>query len=154
MATYAAYRHIELDNVGYSKKRVRNPPSDIFGGTSSPMPSSPSSQTSYGNNITPLRDQRMNHHRLSDSFTRLFGAPDTPSAPAQPAKVERRSSLGRNPVTGDGVQSWDSPKTSRATTPRILRNPVTGEGVNGPVNHHSPSPKPNGHISAIINGTA
>jgi len=36
MATYAAYRHIELDNVGYGKKRVLKPPgggsSDIFGG--------------------------------------------------------------------------------------------------------------------------
>ncbi|KAK7873446.1 hypothetical protein R5R35_000227 [Gryllus longicercus] len=35
MAVYAAYRHIELDNVGYGKKRVLKPPgggtSDIFG---------------------------------------------------------------------------------------------------------------------------
>ncbi|XP_014608264.1 PREDICTED: microtubule-associated protein Jupiter isoform X2 [Polistes canadensis] len=37
MATYAAYRHVELDNVGYGKKRVLKPPgggsSDIFGST-------------------------------------------------------------------------------------------------------------------------
>ncbi|XP_039289469.1 microtubule-associated protein Jupiter isoform X2 [Nilaparvata lugens] len=39
MATYAAYRHIELDNIGYGKKRVLKPPgggsSDIFGGSES-----------------------------------------------------------------------------------------------------------------------
>ncbi|XP_052126409.1 microtubule-associated protein Jupiter [Frankliniella occidentalis] len=35
MAAYAAYRHVELDHVGYGKKRVLKPPgggsSDIFG---------------------------------------------------------------------------------------------------------------------------
>ncbi|XP_003245677.1 microtubule-associated protein Jupiter-like [Acyrthosiphon pisum] len=38
MATYAPYRHIELDNIGCGKKKVLKPPgggsSDIFGMTS------------------------------------------------------------------------------------------------------------------------
>ncbi|XP_014289529.1 microtubule-associated protein Jupiter isoform X3 [Halyomorpha halys] len=60
MATYAAYRHIELDKVGYGKKRVLKPPgggsSDIFG-------------TSGGSNETggtPAR--RVKNHQQSNLF--------------------------------------------------------------------------------------
>ncbi|XP_017776870.1 PREDICTED: uncharacterized protein LOC108562884 isoform X2 [Nicrophorus vespilloides] len=64
----------------------------------------------------------------NDSFNRLFG-----DSPAQ-AHTPRRASLtkhdvtNRNPVTGDGVQSWDRRPASR-NTPKSHseRNPVTGE---------------------------
>lgn len=111
MATYAAYRHIELDKVGYSKKRVRNPPSDIFNVMSSSAPGSPQ-------NGTPHRS------RNNDSFNRLFGSPDA-STPRR-ASLTKHESSPRNPVTGDGVVSWDSRPSSR-NTPRPQRNPVTGE---------------------------
>uniref|UniRef100_A0A0C9RDI0 Jupiter_2 protein n=1 Tax=Fopius arisanus TaxID=64838 RepID=A0A0C9RDI0_9HYME len=87
MATYAAYRHIELDNVGYGKKRVLKPPgggsSDIFGGAPE--------------DISP---RRVKNHNQSQLGTALFGdgVPSTgSSSPDSP-----RAKPDGNPVTGTG----------------------------------------------------
>ncbi|XP_011498452.1 PREDICTED: microtubule-associated protein Jupiter [Ceratosolen solmsi marchali] len=61
MATYAAYRHVELDNVGYGKKRVLKPPgggsSDIFGS---------------GNEVDSPRRVKQNYNR-SQLGSNFFG---------------------------------------------------------------------------------
>jgi hypothetical protein len=190
MATYAAYRHIELDKVGYSKKRVRNPSSEIFNVMCTP----PSVKNSSG-------PRRSSH---SDSFTRLFGTPENKVTPRRASLTKQgkerkkcesflssrivlnRSILwkifvkwfesivtdvtNRNPVTGDGVASWDQKPLNR-TSPRIHneRNPVTGEvySIVSPASTPTKSvengfahvngtstPMANGNPEPVVNGNA
>lgn len=117
MATYATYRHIELDKVGYSKKRVRNPSSEIFNVLCSP-PNNAKVNTS--GHVTPRRASQHN-----DSFTRLFGSPETKKISPRRGSLTKQDVTNRNPVTGNGVDSWDC----RRNTPKVHteRNPVTGE---------------------------
>ncbi|CAH0551426.1 unnamed protein product [Brassicogethes aeneus] len=118
MATYAAYRHIELDKVGYSKKRVCNRSSEIFN-----VMCSPTSSPKSNGNVTPRRSSSHN-----DSFTRLFGTPEAKKIVPRRASLPKQDVNNRNCVTGNGVQSYDSRPASR-NTPRVHteRNPVTGE---------------------------
>ncbi|XP_044744678.1 microtubule-associated protein Jupiter-like [Coccinella septempunctata] len=120
MATYAAYRHIELDKVGYSKKRVRNPSSEIFQVLCTPP--TPKQNGSMNGTSSPRRGSRG-----SDSFTRLFGQENSKTPPRR-ASLTKQDVKNRNPVTGDGVDTWDS-TPNRRNTPRVRkeRNPVTGE---------------------------
>ncbi|XP_015110636.1 microtubule-associated protein Jupiter isoform X4 [Diachasma alloeum] len=95
MATYAAYRHIELDNVGYGKKRVLKPPgggsSDIFGGAPediSPRRVKNHNQSQlgtalFGDGVPSTGSNSPDSPRAkpgNDSYKRLFGPPD-PSIP-------------------------------------------------------------------------
>ncbi|XP_019868619.2 microtubule-associated protein Jupiter [Aethina tumida] len=118
MATYAAYRHIELDKVGYGKKRVCNRSSEIFNVLCTP----PAEGKTNGNG-TPRRSSTHN-----DSFTRLFGTPEVKKIAPRRASLPKQDVNHRNCVTGNGVESWDS-KPNKLNTPRIHkeRNPVTGE---------------------------
>lgn len=91
MATYATYRHVELDNVGYGKKRVLKPPgggsSDIFG--AAPEETSP---------------RRIKAHNQSQLSSALFG--DTNGTDNATAAVSPRSNKpDGNPVTGIGYAS-------------------------------------------------
>ncbi|KAK5647398.1 hypothetical protein RI129_002290 [Pyrocoelia pectoralis] len=115
MTTYATYRHIELDKVGYGKKRVRNPPSDIFTVLSSPESSPQSNGTS-----TPRRS-----HIHNDSFSRLFG--NSGATTPRKLSLNKHDVTVRNPVTGNGVTSWDQHRSSLSPKIKTERNPVTGE---------------------------
>ena len=91
MATYATYRHVELDNVGYGKKRVLKPPggasSDIFG--AAPEETSP---------------RRVKTHNQSQLGSALFGkANGTDNAHA--ILSPRSNKPDGNPVTGAGYMS-------------------------------------------------
>ncbi|KAK9732361.1 hypothetical protein QE152_g12867 [Popillia japonica] len=117
MATYAGYRHIELDRVGCSKKRVRNPPSDIFN-----VMCTPPSSNGLNGSFTPRRSHDNSH---DNSFKRLFGTPDM--TPIRKSSLTKTDSANRNPVTGDGVVSWDCRPEKRSSRIYTERNPVTGE---------------------------
>ncbi|XP_055849363.1 microtubule-associated protein Jupiter isoform X2 [Episyrphus balteatus] len=112
MATYAAFKHVELYNVGKTKKRVLRPPgggsTDIFG---SDVPSTPRSvknhmqsnifsceKGSVKNNVRQgahrfyfIGDQPRRGQKNTDSYTRLFGDVDRPFTPA---KNHMKSNLG------------------------------------------------------------
>ncbi|XP_023175240.1 microtubule-associated protein Jupiter isoform X2 [Drosophila hydei] len=156
MATYAAFKHVELYNVGKAKKRVLRAPggvsSDIFG---SDMPQTPrNSKNLMASNIfsadkdaaqknngdTPRRGQKP-----VDSYSRLFGEP---ARPVTPGKNHMKSSIpfGQNPNTAQlnskgnyngksgSVSSASSSVSSSTENLKInggIRsegNPVTGEG--------------------------
>jgi len=122
MTTYASYRHIELDKVGYGKKRVRNPPSDIFNVMCTPESNNSSPQSNgNGTSNTPRRS-----HIHNDSFSRLFGSPG--ATPPRKASFNKHADVkGRNPVTGNGVTSWDQHRSGNSPRVHTERNPVTGE---------------------------
>lgn len=124
MATYAAYRHIELDKVGYSKKRVCNTHSEIFQVLTTPTKSEPKKLSALS--VTPPRSSSR-RNSATDSFNRLFGDSAKISTPRRQS-LTKHDVTNRNPVTGNGVQSWDA-RPARASTPKIHaeRNPVTGE---------------------------
>ncbi|XP_055908889.1 microtubule-associated protein Jupiter isoform X6 [Eupeodes corollae] len=120
MATYAAFKHVELYNVGKTKKRVLRPPgggsSDIFG---SDVPSTPRSvknhmqsnifsceKGSMKNNARQgahrfylIGDQPRRGQKNTDSYTRLFGDVERPFTPA---KNHMKSNLG---FTGNSAAS-------------------------------------------------
>ncbi|KAG8230892.1 hypothetical protein J437_LFUL002923 [Ladona fulva] len=103
---YAAFRHVELDNIGYGKRRVLKPPgggsSDIFGGEEGNSPQA-----------RPVK----NHLRSS-----LFTEP--PSTP---------TTNGNSDINSNGTTNGTT--NGHATTPKGNkyegRNPVTGEGLIG-----------------------
>ncbi|XP_046804580.1 microtubule-associated protein Jupiter isoform X4 [Lucilia cuprina] len=104
MAAYAAFKHVELYNVGKTKKRVLRPPgggtSDIFGGD---LPQTPRSvknhmqsnifsceKDSIKNNVRQgahrfyfIGDQPRRAQKNVDSYQRLFGEPERPVTPAK-----------------------------------------------------------------------
>ncbi|XP_012231948.1 microtubule-associated protein Jupiter isoform X5 [Linepithema humile] len=128
MATYATYRHVELDNVGYGKKRVLKPPgggsSDIFG--SGPEETSPRrikahNQSQLGSALfgdingtdgpSPVVSPRSNKPG-NDSYKRLFGPPDAPST-TQNARNHMRSNI---PLSGgSSVSSLSSTSPAKST---------------------------------------
>ncbi|KAJ8962764.1 hypothetical protein NQ318_001163 [Aromia moschata] len=63
----------------------------------------------------------------------------------------------RNPVTGNGVTSWDCRSSSRNNTPRIHteRNPVTGETytIVSPATTPTNKPVQNGFVQNISTST-
>ncbi|XP_036147270.1 microtubule-associated protein Jupiter isoform X4 [Monomorium pharaonis] len=129
MATYATYRHVELDNVGYGKKRVLKPPgggsSDIFGAApeeTSPRRIKAHNQSQLGSalfgdttdNVNAAVSPR-NNKPGNDSYNRLFGPPDVP--PTTPnARNHMRSNI---PLSGgssiSSLSSLTSPAKSTAS---------------------------------------
>lgn len=147
MAAYATYRHIELDKVGCSKKRVRNPSSEIFNVLCSP-PSIESRGKSNG--LTSPRRSFQNN----DSFNRLFGSPDKSKTPPRRASLTNQDVKNRNPVTGNGVDSFDSKQSNRNKVYKE-RNPVTGEEyviVSPAVTPTKPLQNGFAHMNANANG--
>ncbi|XP_058974192.1 microtubule-associated protein Jupiter isoform X1 [Musca domestica] len=104
MAAYAAFKHVELYNVGKTKKRVLRPPgggtSDIFGGD---LPQTPRNvknhmqsnifsceKDSIKNNVRQgahrfyfIGDQPRRAQKNVDSYQRLFGEPERVVTPAK-----------------------------------------------------------------------
>ncbi|XP_046804577.1 microtubule-associated protein Jupiter isoform X2 [Lucilia cuprina] len=93
MAAYAAFKHVELYNVGKTKKRVLRPPgggtSDIFGGD---LPQTPRSVKNHmqsnifsceKDSIKNNGDQPRRAQKNVDSYQRLFGEPERPVTPAK-----------------------------------------------------------------------
>uniref|UniRef100_A0A6B2EBH9 Microtubule-associated protein Jupiter n=1 Tax=Phlebotomus kandelakii TaxID=1109342 RepID=A0A6B2EBH9_9DIPT len=131
MATYATFKHVELYNVGNTKKRVLKPPgggtSDIFGGESS-METPRTVKNRMASNIfgetgTSVSKNGERPRAVVNSHNRLFGEPDRIQTPL---KNRMRSNI---PI-GDTVD----------------------KGLNGQTNGHSgaSSPKINGHHT--VNG--
>jgi len=130
MATYAAYRHIELDNVGYGKKRVLKPPgggsSDIFGS---------------GEDGGAARRIQKNH-LASNVFLSDEPAPSTPS---------------RSPVAnGDSHDGADTPVSNGNTSPVTNGNRITNGGAqmtNGGAQAQAPASRnrvpPGGYSSGL-----
>ncbi|KAM8706027.1 hypothetical protein ACLKA7_010335 [Drosophila subpalustris] len=106
MAAYAAFKHVEIYNVGKAKKRVLRTPggasSDIFG---SDMPQTPRTMKNRmaSNIFTAEKDVALKNNgdaprrgqKTVDSYSRLFGEP---TRPITPAKNQMKSSIpfGKN----------------------------------------------------------
>ncbi|XP_015110637.1 microtubule-associated protein Jupiter isoform X5 [Diachasma alloeum] len=172
MATYAAYRHIELDNVGYGKKRVLKPPgggsSDIFGGAPediSPRRVKNHNQSQlgtalFGDGVPSTGSNSPDSPRAkpgNDSYKRLFGPPD-PSIPNTKNHMRSNISLSGsqdndshdikvNGVNG-GLKCNGNAINGNANTNDITDgNPVTGTG------YIETAPSQNGGSSASsVNG--
>lgn len=89
MAAYATYRHIEIDNIGFGKKRVLKPP----GGGSSDIFGSPEPPASHSLRKTRTFDQQT-------SGTVMNGT----KSPTDSTPSSTTSSTDGNPVTGDGYE--------------------------------------------------
>ncbi|XP_026831976.1 microtubule-associated protein Jupiter isoform X5 [Drosophila erecta] len=101
MAAYAAFKHVELYNVGKAKKRVLRPPgggsSDIFG---SEMPQTPRNvknrmasnifAAEKDNGVKNNGDAPRRGQKTVDSHNRLFGEP---TRPITPGKNHMKSSI-------------------------------------------------------------
>ncbi|XP_033244629.1 microtubule-associated protein Jupiter isoform X5 [Drosophila miranda] len=137
MAAYAAFKHVELYNVGKAKKRVLRPPgggsSDIFG---SDMPQTPRNVKNrmVSNIFSVEKDNsvkntvRQGAHRFYfigdnprrgqkpvDSHSRLFGEP---MRPITPGKNHMKSSIpfGQNTETAAAAQKLLTNGSSTANT--------------------------------------
>ncbi|XP_015590288.1 microtubule-associated protein Jupiter isoform X2 [Cephus cinctus] len=124
MATYAAYRHVELDNVGYGKKRVLKPPgggsSDIFGAApeeTSPRRVKNHNQSQLGSTIfgennsgsNNCSDTPRGNKPGNDSYKRLFGPPDAPPTPNSKNHMRSNISLcGESSAISSPARSIDS----------------------------------------------
>ncbi|XP_017796911.1 PREDICTED: microtubule-associated protein Jupiter isoform X4 [Habropoda laboriosa] len=140
MATYATYRHVELDNVGYGKKRVLKPPgggsSDIFGAApeeTSPRRVKNHNQSQLGSALfgeTPNSNSNSNETPRNkpgnDSYNRLFGPPDAP--PTTPnAKNHMRSNIS---LSGESTSS--SMSSGAATSP--AKSTASSDSIAGVLN--------------------
>lgn len=95
MATYAAFKHVELYNVGNAKKRVLKPPgggsSDLFGADNQPQtPRSMNKNRMQSNIFAVPEGQKAGNGETprraangQDSHNRLFGEVDRPYTPAK-----------------------------------------------------------------------
>ncbi|XP_072153457.1 microtubule-associated protein Jupiter isoform X2 [Bemisia tabaci] len=130
MATYAAYRHIELDNIGYGKKRVLKPP----GGGSSDIFGSPEPPASHSLRKTRTYDQTpsgtaMNGTKSPTDSTPSSAASSTDFPFYLSNSARSRFTASRNPVTGAGFLWHDYRRTPRRKAFRMYYgNPVTGDG--------------------------
>lgn len=128
MATYATYRHVELDNVGYGKKRVLKPPgggsSDIFG----------AEETS---------PRRVKTHNQSQLGSALFGnANGTDNAHV--ILSPRSNKPDGNPVTGTGYMSSEMQKNGPAMQNGIASSNSSSSGEKS--SDTSPAAKPRTRI--------
>ncbi|XP_017796920.1 PREDICTED: microtubule-associated protein Jupiter isoform X5 [Habropoda laboriosa] len=181
MATYATYRHVELDNVGYGKKRVLKPPgggsSDIFGAApeeTSPRRVKNHNQSQLGSALfgeTPNSNSNSNETPRNkpgnDSYNRLFGPPDAP--PTTPnAKNHMRSNIslsGESTSSSMSSGAATSPAKSTASSDSIagvLNGYVASNGNNlindvtdgNPVTGTGYAETQNNHGPAVQNGTS
>ncbi|XP_055377958.1 microtubule-associated protein Jupiter isoform X2 [Condylostylus longicornis] len=132
MATYAAFKHVELYNVGKTKKRVLRPPgggnSQLFGDD---MPQTPRSVKNHmasnifgseqNASVKQNGDSIRRGQKQIDSYTRLFGEPERNYTPA---KNHMKSSI---PIGGTSTSS--SSTSSNGTETNGHKN---GNGVH----HH------------------
>ncbi|KAL6438283.1 microtubule-associated protein Jupiter isoform X5 [Cataglyphis hispanica] len=138
MATYATYRHVELDNVGYGKKRVLKPPgggsSDIFGAEeTSPRRVKTHNQSQLGSAL--FGNANDNTHAIlsprsnkpgNDSYNRLFGPPDAPPTP------NAKNHMGNNNIlSGGSSTSTLSSSTKSINSNNSLPNIANGFSSNG-----------------------
>ncbi|XP_015590289.1 microtubule-associated protein Jupiter isoform X3 [Cephus cinctus] len=177
MATYAAYRHVELDNVGYGKKRVLKPPgggsSDIFGAApeeTSPRRVKNHNQSQLGSTIfgennsgsNNCSDTPRGNKPGNDSYKRLFGPPDAPPTPNSKNHMRSNISLcGESSAISSPARSIDSNGTrhngnapSNGINANFIDNtdgnPVTGTGYS-PDSQNNGTPVQNGHANANAN---
>ncbi|CAD6226486.1 GSCOCG00005849001-RA-CDS [Cotesia congregata] len=137
MATYAAYRHIELDNVGYGKKRVLKPP----GGGSSDI---------FGSGADETSPRRVKNHNASQLGSALYGdsgastgssSPETPRAnkpgndshkrlfgPPEPVPKNTKNHMRSN-ISLSGNDIIDNINSSNCRT--IKNNESNGTHING-----------------------
>ncbi|XP_016915694.1 microtubule-associated protein Jupiter isoform X4 [Apis cerana] len=144
MATYATYRHVELDNVGYGKKRVLKPPgggsSDIFGAApeeTSPRRVKNHNQSQLGSALFGDTPNNSNSNETprnkpgNDSYNRLFGPPDAP--PTTPnAKNHMRSNIS---LSGESMSS--SVSSGAATSP--AKSTGSSDSIAGVLNGYAAS---------------
>ncbi|XP_030564186.1 microtubule-associated protein Jupiter isoform X3 [Drosophila novamexicana] len=116
MATYAAFKHVELYNVGKAKKRVLRAPggvsSDIFGAD---MPQTPRNVKNLmasnifsaekdvaqkNNGDVPRRGQKP-----VDSYSRLFGEPTRPFTPGKNHMKSNILNVGQNSNTAQLISN-------------------------------------------------
>uniref|UniRef100_A0A7G3AS52 Microtubule-associated protein Jupiter n=1 Tax=Lutzomyia longipalpis TaxID=7200 RepID=A0A7G3AS52_LUTLO len=154
MATYATFKHVELYNVGNTKKRVLKPPgggtSDIFGGESSAeTPRSSKNRMAsniFGETAAPVSKNGDRPRAVVDSHNRLFGEPQrmqTPMRDRMRSNIPIGDAKGMNGHT-NGHSGATTPKTNghsvNGGSSKIVENgvehtngtkegnPVTGEG--------------------------
>ncbi|XP_043250501.1 microtubule-associated protein Jupiter isoform X5 [Colletes gigas] len=144
MATYATYRHVELDNVGYGKKRVLKPPgggsSDIFGAApdeTSPRRVKNHNQSQLGSALFGDGPNSNNGNETprnkpgNDSYKRLFGPPDAP--PTTPnAKNHMRSNISLS-----GESSSSSASSGASTSP--AKSTASSDSIAGVLNGYTAS---------------
>ncbi|XP_072756446.1 microtubule-associated protein Jupiter isoform X6 [Anoplolepis gracilipes] len=141
MATYATYRHVELDNVGYGKKRVLKPPgggsSDIFGAEeTSPRRVKTHNQSQLGSALFGNANGTDNAHVIlsprsnkpgNDSYNRLFGPPD-----ALPITPNAKSYKNNNTLLNGGSPASTLSSRSKSTiSNNSLPNIANGYASNG-----------------------
>ncbi|EDW58936.1 microtubule-associated protein Jupiter isoform X1 [Drosophila virilis] len=127
MATYAAFKHVELYNVGKAKKRVLRAPggvsSDIFGAD---MPQTPrnvknlmaSNIFSAEKDVAQKNNVRQGAHRFYfmgdvprrgqkpvDSYSRLFGEPTRPFTPGKNHMKSNILNVGQNSNTAQLISN-------------------------------------------------
>ncbi|XP_039434813.1 microtubule-associated protein Jupiter isoform X7 [Culex pipiens pallens] len=168
MATYAAFKHVELYNVGNAKKRVLKPPgggsSDLFGADNQPQTPRSMNKNRMQSNIFAVPEGqragnvfRQGAHRYyflgetprraangQDSHNRLFGEVDRPYTPA---KNHMKSNL---PIGAGGGDQPDSNGKSSVTNGHSNGHSAakTNGHQNGNGNHA------NGHSNGHSNGTS
>ncbi|XP_016838817.1 microtubule-associated protein Jupiter isoform X2 [Nasonia vitripennis] len=149
MATYAAYRHVELDNVGYGKKRVLKPPgggsSDIFGAggeVNSPRRAKHHNQSQLGSNFFGNGESQPSSNGSSapetprsnkpgnDSYKRLFGPPD-----ARPPSTPNSKNHMRSNIALSSASSTEPNSPSRNGT-ALSHSSSNGSMSNGSSNAH------------------
>ncbi|XP_058062162.1 microtubule-associated protein Jupiter isoform X2 [Anopheles bellator] len=162
MATYAAFKHVELYNVGNTKKRVLKPPgggsSDLFGSDLGATPRTMSKNRMQSNIFAaPSSGAQKNVFRQGvhryyllgsetprrtgnggqDSHNRLFGELDRPFTPS---KNHMKSNL---PIGGDHTDGRKPQQNGKS-------NGVAHQNGNGTANGHHTNghSNGNGHISS------
>uniref|UniRef100_A0AAG5CUL3 Microtubule-associated protein Jupiter n=1 Tax=Anopheles atroparvus TaxID=41427 RepID=A0AAG5CUL3_ANOAO len=158
MATYAAFKHVELYNVGNTKKRVLKPPgggsSDLFGAEhlapSTPRTMSknrmqsnifaaPADAHKNGGSETPRRGTQG-----QDSHNRLFGELNRPFTPAK-NHMKSNLPIGNGQDHPDGSKAHTNGKANGASAAHQNGNGTANGHGNGHSNGHSNG---NGHISS------
>lgn len=155
MATYAAFKHVELFNVGNAKKRVLKPPgggsSDLFGADNQPQtPRSMNKNRMQSNIFAAPEGQKAGNGETprraasgQDSYNRLFGEADRPYTPA---KNHMKSNL---PIGNDAT---DSGKTNGHSNGKAANgHHQNGNGIAPTTNGHSNG---SSHTNGHSNGTS
>lgn len=163
MATYAAFKHVELYNVGNAKKRVLKPPgggsSDLFGADNQPQTPRSMNKNRMQSNIfaVPAEGQKAGNGETprraangQDSHNRLFGEVDRPYTPA---KNHMKSNLPIGPSDQPDSNGAKANGHSNGHSAKTNGHSANGNGhvANGHSNGHSNgSSSTNGHS----NGTS
>ncbi|XP_064114403.1 microtubule-associated protein Jupiter-like isoform X3 [Macrobrachium nipponense] len=123
MATYAAYRHVELDRVGMGKKRVLKPP----GGGSSISFGEEDNLSPRGNS-TPVEEAPKNDNQEQQSpkaeTNGTSSPPQTPKENGTNSVTENSPSTATNTATTNGVAlngTVTNGTTSGSSTPNSSR---------------------------------